>query len=191
MSEILDTLESSDDVVLYAQDETYIRIESNNRRLWSPIGHPPILEKNAMNQGINAIGATEILKNFDTIIDVYPSTKSITSKEITAFLEKLIEINQGKKVYVVWDNAGTHISKHTTDFLQDHKDELEVIYLPKYSPTMNPQENLWNNLKAKLFRPSARSSVDELIYDTFKIYNEYNYHSDIVRSLTIARSFLV
>ena len=117
MSQTLDTLENLSNVVLYVQDETYIRVESNNRRIWSPIGKPPVLEKNALHQGINIIGATEVLKKCDTIADVYPSTKSINSEKTITFLERLIEINPEKKVYVIWDNAGTHTSKKTTKFL--------------------------------------------------------------------------
>ncbi|MCT4592838.1 MAG: IS630 family transposase, partial [Anaeromicrobium sp.] len=61
---------------------------------------------------------------------------------------------------------------------------------PKYSPTMNPQENLWNDLKAKLFRPAARSSLDELVYDIYNIYTEYSEDPDKVYSLTNVRNFL-
>ncbi|MCT4592985.1 MAG: transposase, partial [Anaeromicrobium sp.] len=151
---------------------------------------PPILEKNASHTGLNIIGATEVLKNHDTIVDVYPSTESINSEKTITFLENLIKINPCKKVYVVWDNAGTHTSNRTIKFLQDNKDKIEVIWLPKYSPTMNPQENLWNDLKAKLFRPSARSSLDEFVYDIYNIYTEYSEDPDKVYSLTNVRNFL-
>lgn len=191
MSLTLDALESDDNCVLYALDETSIRVEPDNRRLWSPIGVSPILEHNASHKGVNAIGATEILKNFDTIIDLYPSEKSITSVEIKTFLEHLVEINPGKKVYVVWDNARTHTSKMMQSYLSLNSDDISTINLPRYSPTMNPQENLWNRLKTLLFRPSSRSCIEELYTDIFNIYNEFNMNISSVRSLTLARSFLV
>lgn len=191
MSEIIETIESSDDSVLYAQDETYIRTESTNRRIWSPIGISPILECNATHKGINAIGATEILKNFDTVIDIYHSQKSITSVEIKAFLEHLLEINPGKKVYIVWDNARIHTSSLIQDYLALNNDRLFTINLPTYSPDMNPQENLWNRLKALLFRPSARCCIEELMSDIFDIYSEFNSDFNQICSLTYAKSFLV
>lgn len=191
MSEIIETIESSDDCILYAQDETYIRTESNNRRIWSPIGVSPVLERNATHNGINAIGATEILKNFDTVIDIYHSQKSITSVEIKAFLEHLLKINPGKKIYIVWDNARIHTSTLIQEYLKLNKERLFTINLPIYSPDMNPQENLWNKLKALLFRPSARCCIEELMSDIFDIYSEFNSNVNQICSLTYAKSFLV
>lgn len=50
-------------------DETALQTESDNRRSWSPIGVSPILESNGSHKGLNLIRATELTKNFDTIID--------------------------------------------------------------------------------------------------------------------------
>jgi transposase len=59
-------------------------------------------------------------------------------------------------------------------FYYDNKDNLSSIFLPKYSPDMNPQENIWNHLKAKLFKPSARKSIYELASDIKMIFHELN-----------------
>jgi len=56
---------------------------------------------------------------------------------------------------------------------------------------MNPQENIWGNLKAKLFKPSARASIYELISDIQNIFCELNSNFDKICSLAYARSFLV
>lgn len=63
--------------------------------------------------------------------------------------------------------------------------------MPKYSPNMNPQENIWNYLKAKLFRPTTRDFIEEIILDAKYIYDELNSNIDKIRSLAYARSFLV
>jgi hypothetical protein len=68
MPQVLDSLEASSDTVLYALDETSISAESSNRRSWSEVGKPPVLERNGSHEGVNLIGATEILKNFDTVV---------------------------------------------------------------------------------------------------------------------------
>lgn len=98
--ETLDILESSSSAVVYSLDETGICVESDNHSSWSPVGAPPILEKNGSHKGINVVGSTCILNNFHTVNDVYPSEKSITSSEIKSHLEYLIDINPNKKVVV-------------------------------------------------------------------------------------------
>ena len=57
------------------------------------------------------------------------------------------------------DNAKTHTSLAMQRFYYDNRKVLTVRALPRYSPYMNPQENMWNHLKAKLYKPSARSSI--------------------------------
>ena len=189
--ETLDSLESSSDTIAYALDETRVCVESDNRSSWSPIGAPPILEKNGSHKGINIVGSTCILNSHHTVNDVYSSKKSITSKEIIVHLENLIELNPNKKVVVFLDNARIHTSVAMQEFYLLKRDVLKLIFLPKYSPTMNPQENIWNHLKAKLFRPSSRSSIEELINDVKDIFYELNSNINKICSLAYARSFLV
>lgn len=191
MLKTLDTLESSSDVVVYALDETGIRVESDNRASWSTVGVPPILEKNGSHTGINVVGSTCIFNNHHTVNDIYSSQKSITSEEIKNHLEYLIEINPDKKVVVFLDNAKTHTSAVMQEFYLKSKTQLQLIFLPRYSPYMNPQENIWNHLKSKLFRPSSRSSIYELISDVKDIFDELNSNIDKIHSLAYARSFLV
>jgi transposase len=191
MSELLDTLESSSDTVVYALDETGINIESDNRPSWSPVGHPPILEKNASHEGLNIVGSTSILNNFHIVSDLYSSEHSITSEEIKKHLEYLIELNPDKKIVVFLDNAKTHTSIGMQSFYYDNRDILKVINLPRYSPYMNPQENIWNYLKAKLHKPSARRSIYELTFDIQSVFDELNSDSNKIRSLAYARNFLV
>lgn len=191
MSKILPTLESTDDVVVYALDETSVSVESNNRLSWSPVGHPPVLQKNASHDGVNIIGATEILKGSHTVVDVYNSKNTITSVETIDFLQHLININPNKMVYVILDNAKFHTSKAIRAFMEFKDEELSIIYLPRYSPYMNPQENIWNWLKSRIHKPSARRSIDELISDISDIFSELNSNISRIYSLSYARSFLV
>ncbi len=191
MLETLDTLESSSDVVVYALDETSVRMESNNRASWSVVGAPPILEKNGSHKGINIVGSTCIFNNHHTVNDIYDSTTSIKSEKIVTHLNYLLDINPGKKVVVFLDNARTHTSNLMQAFCLEKKLQLELIFLPKYSPDMNPQENIWNHLKAKLFRPSSRSCVNELISNVKDIFDELNSNVYKINSLAYGRSFLV
>ena len=97
MRGLLPIVENSSDCVLYALDETGLRTESDIRRTWSQVGVSPILESNNSHEGLNIIGATEISKNFDTIIDAYSAQHSIKSHEVTVFLKRLLKAHVGKK----------------------------------------------------------------------------------------------
>lgn len=107
-----------------------------------PAGVSPVLESNGSHEGLNSIGATELTKNFDTIIDAYSSKHPITGVEIQEFLQSLLDRNPGKKVTVILDNARTHSNKLIQAFWTANKDRLTLINLPTYSPHLNPQENI-------------------------------------------------
>lgn len=189
MQDLLDTVENSSNVVLYAVDETYIRQEPTNYRSWSPVGEPPTIERNGSHAGLNIVGGTEITKNFDTIADVYSHKQSISSTQMETFLLRLIEINKGKKVHVIWDNAGTHKSESMTAFLALYEKELKIHNLPPYSPELNPQENIWSILKERLHCSKIRHSQDQLFEDVCLIYNSFNTNASALRSEIYARNY--
>lgn len=191
MLEILPILESSSNNIVYALDETGISVESDNLLSWSPVGYPPILEKNARHEGVNIIGSTAILNGYHVINDIYPSNKSITSDEVKTHIEHILEINEGKKVVIFLDNAAMHTSMKMQKFYYDNKDSLKILFLPRYSPFMNPQEQIWRYLKAKLYKPSARSSKYELTGDIYSIFRELNLNKEKICTLADGRKYLV
>ncbi|WP_051115657.1 IS630 family transposase [Clostridium pasteurianum] len=184
-------IENTEDSVLYVEDETGIRIESVNRRSWSPVGQSPIVESNNTHAGFNIIGATEISKNYNTLINIYPAKHSITSIEMLEFLKQLLEQNKGKKIFLIWDNYNIHKAKNIEEFAQLHNEELFLINLPPYSPMLNPQENVWKWLKDTCFQCKARESIDkfkEFIEKLFLHCNSDKMHS-IIKPLVNAKSY--
>ena len=189
MASLLNIIQNTSDTVLYVQDETKIRVESNNYRSWSLVGEPPVIERNGCRKGVNIIGATEISKNFDSVVNVYPSNINITSVEIIKFLEDLLEHNKNKRVFIIWDNARIHTSKSVEEFIKTHEDSLFILNLPPYSLMLNPQENVWNKLKSYFYEYKSRSSIDEIKDFITDYFNHMNSNRDETKSLVNGRSY--
>lgn len=72
--------------------------------------------------------------------------------------EKLIEFFEAliadapRKVFLILDNLGVHHCKPVKQWLAEHPDEIEVFYLPSYSPELNPEERLNADLKQVIRR---------------------------------------
>ena len=62
------------------------------------------------------------------------------------FFEALIQ-QAGRKVFLVLDNLGVHHCKPVKQWLAAHIQQIEVFYLPSYSPERNPDERLNGDLK--------------------------------------------
>ncbi|MCD2348327.1 IS630 family transposase [Clostridium guangxiense] len=182
-------VENSSDKVIYVCDETATKAESTNRKTWSPVGHPPVIERNASSVGLKLIGATEITTDFQSVIDAYPYKETINSDKFIEFLQRLIDINAGKKVFVILDNAKIHKSSSIENFELRNIGKLELIYLPPYSPELNPQENVWNLYKASIFTYKAKHSIENLYKDTLYFYQNFNKNIENIKRLVAPRKY--
>jgi transposase len=72
--------------------------------------------------------------------------KSLTAAVFLLFLTKLVAAT-GRKILLIADRLQAHKTPAVLAWLAEHKDQIEVFWLPAYSPEMNPVEYLNNDLK--------------------------------------------
>lgn len=74
----------------------------------------------------------------------------------------------GRRKYIVLDNARFHRRTQLIELAEHYK--CKVIFLPPYSPDLNPIENKWAWLKQKLreLLPEA-DSLDDAICVAFQV----------------------
>ena len=65
----------------------------------------------------------------------------------TNFLKRLL-INAAAPVFVIVDGHPTHRAKSVARFVAAQAGKLALYFLPPYSPELNPDELVWNNLKS-------------------------------------------
>ena len=81
------------------------------------------------------------------------------------FLRRLIGSYPDRKIYLVVDNHSTHHAKKVRRWLdRDGRwERLELVFLPAYSPELNPDEQLNQDLKRHLRagpeRPAERPGL--------------------------------
>ena len=76
------------------------------------------------------------------------------------FLHRLIK-DAERKVFLIVDNLRTHHAKKVSQWIEKHKDEIELFFLPAYSPELNPDEYVNNDVKTNVkARPSPRSQQE-------------------------------
>lgn len=75
--------------------------------------------------------------------------EAFNSDKLIEFLEALIK-DLPKKVFLILDNLRVHHSKPVKAWLAEHQAQIEVFYLPSYSPELNPDERLNADLKYAL-----------------------------------------
>jgi transposase len=73
-----------------------------------------------------------------------------------AYVEQVLCPTLGAGDIVILDNLGSHRSDKIRQAIEAHG--ATMLYLPKYSPDLNPIENAFAKLKAALRRAAARST---------------------------------
>ena len=72
-----------------------------------------------------------------------------------AFLEVLARKFARQDILLVLDGAPNHRSGDLAV-----PANITLLYLPPYSPELNPKENLWDEIREKIFKNYALKSID-------------------------------
>jgi transposase len=87
------------------------------------------------------------------------------SKVFIQFLKRLVRQSR-RKVFLIVDGHSAHVSRETKHWLAEHLERIEVFYLPSYSPELNPDEYLNNDVKANALGRRRPEDQSEMIADT-------------------------
>jgi transposase len=134
------------DVVLF-QDEASVQFSPTITRTWSLKGQQPEVFTSSSRLRQHLIGAVDP----DAGKVHVAFSDGLKTEQFQHFLEGLLYryANSGK-ILLVLDNARVHHSKALQHFLNDKKDKLELLFLPPYSPDLNPMEWFWKFLRKQV-----------------------------------------
>jgi transposase len=105
------------------------------------------------------------------------------SEQFIWFLTQLRQKTMKKEVVIILDNASIHNSKAVKAYCKHHSN-INLFYLPSYSPEYNPVELFWKWIKPKLYGFSAIGGIKTLLkkfrkyvwlYNKNKLINPINF----------------
>jgi putative transposase len=99
--------------------------------------------KNTENIKANAFAFYSI--NGNNLIDFKDCSKA---ENVCEFLEKIVEENKGKIIVLILDNAKTHHAIKTVTRAKELG--IILVFLPPYSPDLNPVEYVWKTIKREV-----------------------------------------
>jgi putative transposase len=135
-------------------DESSQNINSNTQRVWS--FKKLKMKKKTAHIRANSIGCF-MLNGHDTI--AFPNhTKS---EDFCQFLMEVRRCNPINRICLVLDNFATHKAKKVKEKASELN--IELIYLPPYSPDLNPIEYLWKSMKRIISRSDIESKQELLV----------------------------
>jgi len=121
-------------------------------------GKTPVLKRVARPSRINHISS--VTNQGKMRFMIYEGT--FTAETFVKFLKQSVKAARGRKIIVIVDNLRVHHSKAVSEWLADKESTIELEYLPAYSPELNPDEYLNNDVKANVHRRAMPRNKDEL-----------------------------
>lgn len=128
--------------VIYWSDETGINNRDQIDRGYAPKGQTPVLTQAGQKFSMSMIAAVSNpgLMRFR----LYEGALNVAI--FIDFLKRLVK-DANQKVFLIVDNLRVHHAKAMMEWLAQHKDEIEIFYLPAYAPEHNSDAYLNNDLK--------------------------------------------
>src|SRR5574341_1822880 len=95
-------------------------------------------------------------------------------REVAELLQALLDKHPTGTVFVAWDNASTHQDDEVEAVLRAAAGRLVLLYLPTYSPWLNPSEMLWRQFRRDVTHCELFVSVEALIDATHRFFHQCN-----------------
>ena len=124
-------------------DEMGVRSDYQAGRTWGRKGRTPVVSGTGQRFRCNIISA---LTNQGTLrFRVFQ--ENFSGEVFIDFLRRLVR-DRGKKVYLIVDRHPVHTSRKVQWWVECHQEEIRLVYLPPYSPALNPGEYLNQEVKS-------------------------------------------
>lgn len=128
---------------IFFEDEAGLRTDHHAGTTWSPVGQTPVVIKTGERKSISMVSA--ISPRGELRFRVQEG--SMNAGRFIDFLKALLSTVEGK-VFLIVDGHPVHKSKKVREFAENETGgRLKIFFLPPYSPDLNPDEWVWNNVK--------------------------------------------
>ena len=140
------------------------------KAMWTPKGQQVMVQTPAQPKRRYGIGAV----NYHTGETVVLIRRRKRRPEVAELLEELLEKHPTGRVCVAWDNAGTHEDDEIEAVLRGAAGRLVLLYLPTYSPWLNPIEMLWRHFRREVTHCELFPTIKALVAAAYAFFDRYN-----------------
>jgi len=142
---------------IFFGDEAGIRSDFHAGTTWARKGETPVVKATGQRFSVNMISAVSNRGDMRFMV----CESGINAKVFIEFLKRLLH-DIRSPIFLIVDGHPTHKAKLVKKFVQSTNGRLGLFYLPGYSPELNPDEFVWNDLKSHIVGRQVSFSKAEL-----------------------------
>lgn len=142
---------------IFFGDEAGVRSDHHAGTTWAPKGQTPVVNSTGARFGMNMISAVSAQGEFRFMT----VNGRVTAREFIAFIKRLM-VGVRKPVFLIVDGHPTHKAIMVKKFIETLNGRFQLFHLPAYSPELNPDERVWNDLKNNAVGRQSITTPDHL-----------------------------
>jgi putative transposase len=175
INEVVKDIPVNKNVRVMFQDEGRFGRISLPRRCWAPPGTRPLCGAQIIREYIYAYSAISPSNGaIDSLIAPHANTEVMA-----IFLRQVAERFNDDFIIMFMDKA----SWHTAGKLKVPKN-MKLLFLPPYSPQLNPVEHLWKEIREKYFGNVVFDNIDAVENQLMEALTFMNQNHDIVKDFS-------
>ena len=159
------------------EDEAGAGLQTHSGKTWGEIGRTPEVAVTGKHGGFNLLS----MVTADGLLRFSIRERKVNSAEYIKFLAGLLK-GRDRPLILITDRARFHHSKSVRDFVFSHRAKIRIYFLPPYSPELNPDEQVWNDLKDKKIGRKAIKTKSDLKRALYSVLRKLQRQAQKVRS---------
>ena len=127
---------------IYFGDEAGVRSDHHAGTTWGVKGKTPLVSGTGARFGLNMLSAVSAQGTFRFMV----VKGRVGARQFIDFIKRLIH-GAKRQVFLIVDGHPVHKARSVSNFVETIKDRFRLFFLPPYSPELNPDERVWNDVK--------------------------------------------
>jgi transposase len=159
------------------EDEAGIGLIKRSGRTWGRVGSTPVVQVVMPRGGYNVLSIVTPKGEMNYSV----TEDSVNSEQYIEFLNGLIHGPERPLILIV-DQAPFHGSQKVREWVRAHRSRLRIFFLPKRSPELNPDEQVWNEIKNNKLGKQPIKNKRDLKKRLYSALRSLQRHSQRIRS---------
>lgn len=142
---------------IFFMDEAGVRSDHHSGTTWAVKGKTPQVKSTGTRFSLNMISAVNAQGKFRFMV-----TKGrVGAKTFMEFIKRLLH-GEKRMIFLIVDGHPAHKAVMVKRFLETVRNKIRMFFLPPYSPELNPDEAVWNDVKNNAVGRKSTSSPEQL-----------------------------
>lgn len=147
--------------MIFWGDESGLRSDHAIGRTYGRRGQTPVIPITGKRFKCNMISAISNRGQLQFMV----FREMFTADLFSDFLSRMLRQNRGK-IFLIVDRHPVHRSSEVRNWLKAHEDQIRMYFLPGYSPELNPDELLNQDVKSNALGRKRARNEQELVSNT-------------------------